>query len=293
MKVALLQYQPKTFTCWKDFTHGYAQRLKTARDAGAELVCFAEYSGLELLSLFSGGLKAQLKELQALMDDYIEFFQAQANELGVYIQPGTLLEARDAGRYRNRAYFFAPQCEKLLFQDKLQLTAYEKAVRIVEPGNALCVFKTKAATFGINICYDVEFPLYALKMAHHGADVLIVPSCTDTRQGFHRVHTCARARAIENQLFVLNTCTVGACDRCDFIDVNIGASAIMGPVEEADSVDYTIGMAPFNEDAELLRELDFAYMKRYRERGAVRNFKDHQILMDGLAGMPVKVHTLE
>ena len=66
-----------------------------------------------------------------------------------------------------------------------------------------------AGNIAILICYDVEFPEVARVMAEAGAEILFVPSCTDGREGFCRVRYCAQARAIENQVYVAMTGTVG------------------------------------------------------------------------------------
>ena len=62
---------------------------------------------------------------------------------------------------------------------------------------------------GIAICYDIEFPLIAHAMARAGAELILAPSCTDTIAGANRVHVGARARALENQVYVAVAPTVG------------------------------------------------------------------------------------
>ena len=62
-------------------------------------------------------------------------------------------------------------------------------------------------------------------MALQGANVLVVPSCTDDRQGFLRVRYCAQARAIENQAYVLGVNRCGSDLKLHYS----GRSQIIGP----------------------------------------------------------------
>ncbi len=78
-----------------------------------------------------------------------------------------------------------------------------------DAGDQLRVFDTPYGRIAILICYDIEFPELSRKVCEMGADIIFVPSCTDDRQGFLRVRYCCHARAIENQVFVAVTGTVG------------------------------------------------------------------------------------
>lgn len=61
-------------------------------------------------------------------------------------------------RYRNRAWWFAPDGTRD-YQDKLQLTGFEKDTGVIEGGDELKVFDLKGVRAGIAVCYDSEFPL--------------------------------------------------------------------------------------------------------------------------------------
>ena len=66
-------------------------------------------------------------------------------------------------------------------------------------------------------CYDIEFPEIVRMAKAKGADVIFCPSCTDDRHGFHRVRYTSHARAIENQVYVVTTGTVGSLQTVDFM----------------------------------------------------------------------------
>jgi predicted amidohydrolase len=76
-------------------------------------------------------------------------------------------------------------------QDKQIMTRFEREIWFVEPGAGLPVFDTLLGRIGILICYDSEFPLLARRMVEAGAEVLLVPSCTDSLAGFTRVRVGA------------------------------------------------------------------------------------------------------
>ena len=78
-------------------------------------------------------------------------------------------------------------------------------------------------------CYDIEFPEIVRMAKAKGADVIFCPSCTDDRHGFHRVRYTSHARAIENQIYVVLTGTVGSPPTVDLMRANFGQAAIITP----------------------------------------------------------------
>ncbi len=65
----------------------------------------------------------------------------------------------------------------------------------ISGGAPLRVFDTALGKIAVLICYDSEFPLLARALAEAGAEVILVPSCTERVSGFHRVRTGSMARA--------------------------------------------------------------------------------------------------
>jgi predicted amidohydrolase len=66
-------------------------------------------------------------------------------------------------------------------------------------------------------------------MAEAGAELLLVPSATDTPRGHARVRIGTRARALENQCVVVRAATIGAADWLSAATRNTGAAAVYGP----------------------------------------------------------------
>ena len=72
------------------------------------------------------------------------------------------------------------------------------------PGAALVVVDIGGAKVGVSICYDLRFPeLYRRLVKGHGAEVLLVPSAFTAHTGAAHWHLLLRARAVENQAWVV------------------------------------------------------------------------------------------
>ncbi len=70
-------------------------------------------------------------------------------------------------------------------------------------GDEVIVFDHRLARFGPSICYDVRFPELYRAQARAGAEVLLVPAAFTLRTGMAHWQTLLRARAIENQAYVI------------------------------------------------------------------------------------------
>jgi len=72
------------------------------------------------------------------------------------------------------------------------------------PGTAPCVVEVDGWKVGLTICYDVRFPeLYRRLVMDHGAEVLLVPAAFTAHTGRAHWHLLLRARAVENQAYVV------------------------------------------------------------------------------------------
>ena len=91
------------------------------------------------------------------------------------------------------------------------------------------MFDTALGRIGIAICYDSEFPLLVRALAEAGAEIVLVPSCTEHVSGFHRVRNAAMARALENQIATVMSPTVGDAPWSAAVDRNCGAAGIFVP----------------------------------------------------------------
>jgi predicted amidohydrolase len=73
--------------------------------------------------------------------------------------------------------------------------------------------------------------MLARKQVEAGANLILVPSCTHTLAGYHRVKIGCQARALENQCYVVQSPIVGIASWSEAVDVSIVAAAIYTPVD--------------------------------------------------------------
>lgn len=234
MKVAVAKYPidaPADFAAFED---KQAHWLREAAEAGARIAVLPEYLSLELGATFDApvrdDLHASLAAIQRYRADWIALFSQLARDLDLNVVAGTFLLDTGQGRYRNRADLFAPDGAHR-WQDKLQLTGFEKKTGVIVGGDALKVFEIDGLRVGITICYDIEFPLPVRAQCEVGARLLLVPSCTDTAAGATRVRVGCLSRALENRCFVAQAVTAGEAPWSPALDVNTGEATVYAPMD--------------------------------------------------------------
>lgn len=139
------------------------------------------------------------------------------------------------------------------------------------PGGPLRVFDTALGRIGVLICYDSEFPLLGRALVEAGAEILLVPSCTDTLAGFTRVRVGAMARALEGQCITVHSPTVGLCDFCPAVDENVGAAAIYGPPDRGFPETGILAETALNTPGWAMAEVDLETVRAVRRNGQVLN----------------------
>ena len=112
--------------------------------------------------------------------------------------------------------------------------------------------------------------------ARLGAHILFVPSCTDERQGFLRVRYCSHARAIENQIYVVQAHTVGSLPMVPAVSLNYGQAAILTPSDFAFSRDGILAEGNPNQEMMVIGELNLKTIVESRESGTVLPLSDSQ-----------------
>jgi predicted amidohydrolase len=155
------------------------------------------------------------------------------------------------------------------------MTRFESEEWGIAPGESGAhVIDSALGTLGVAICYDSEFPLLVRRQVEAGADLVLVPSCTETLAGYHRVAIGSRARALENQCYVVQAPTVGQAPWSHAIDDNHGAAGIYGPVDSSLKSDGVLAQGEIDAPGWVVAELDFDALARVRADGQVRNYSD-------------------
>jgi len=277
VKIATAQYDISFLGSWQDYQTKVERWVENAVSQQAKILLFPEYASMELASLFGqeiySSLSKQLLALQSLLDDYIKLYQGLAQKHQCYIQAGTFPVEIEPEVYRNRAYLFWPD-GRFDFQDKIMMTRFENEQWLIKKGQELKCFDTEFGKVAINICYDSEFPLLARKQAEAGATLILVPSCTDTVAGFHRVKIGCQARALENQCYVVQACLVGEAPWSEAVDINVGSAGVYTPVDRGFPDNGILVSGVLNKVEWVFAELELASVTTVREQGQVFNYRD-------------------
>lgn len=140
-----------------------------------------------------------------------------ARELGIYLLSGSILEeiSGDARAY-NTSLFFDPQGSLIARYRKIHLFDVELEQRVSaresdtrKAGGEVVVAETQFCPMGLTICYDVRFPELYRALVSKGAQVIFVPSAFTAVTGEAHWEVLVRARAIENQVYIIAPDQVG------------------------------------------------------------------------------------
>lgn len=279
LKVASSQYpigQPKTLAEWEE---KIALWVKNGAATGAELLVFPEYAAIEQAACFGpevySDLQATLAKVAEIKDARVQFHVDLAKKHKVHILVGSGPEKTADGRFVNSAQLVTPK-GSVGVQEKLVMTPFEKNWGVTA-GKTVRVFETSIGTFGIAICYDSEFPLISRAMAEAGAQVLLVPSCTERVSGYHRVRTGSMARALENTIASVQSPTVGDAPWSPAVDFNAGAAGIYVPSEHGISDTGVLAQGTLNAAEWVCAEIDIARLTHLRVSAEMHNFGDWSV----------------
>ena len=276
MKIAVCKYPVGRPAGFDGFAAKQRQLLDEASARGAQVAVLPEYLALELAATFPeevySDLHASLAAIQPLRAAWLELFAGLARDTGMHVVAGSFLLAQDNGRYRNRSDLFAPDGGHL-WQDKLQLTGFEKATGVIDGGDALKVAQLGDVRAGISICYDSEFPLPVRAQYEAGARLLLVPICTDTAAGATRVQVGCLARALENRIFVAQALTAGLAPWSPVLDTNTGQATVYAPMDVGFPADGVLARTR-DDETWAVAELDFGQLEASRAGAQVANDRD-------------------
>jgi len=290
--ISAAQYPIKEHTSFSDWAAYIENWVSEAVIKGAQLVVFPEYGSMELVSIFAHEIRTdirrQVKELNLLKDDFCAVFAELAKKYKTIIVAPSIPVIHE-NRNVNRVYVFS-EAGLVGYQDKLFMTRFENEEWGIESGEkTLTLFETTWGSFGIQICYDVEFGIGSQLLSIAGATLIIAPSCTETIRGATRVHVGARARALENQIYTVVSQTVGNAEWSPAVDINYGFSAFYStPDKDLPEEGIVSIMAP-QQEGWLTAELDFSKIQEVRADGQVFNYKDQQKIKTIFTDQEIKV----
>ena len=203
-KFEVAAIQMVTSTSLSDNLATAGHLIEQAVDAGAKLVTLPEYFCLL-------GQKETDKLAIAEADGVgpIQDFLAEiSSRLNIWLAAGSIpLKTSDPNRVFNTQLVFNPAGEQVIRYDKVHLFSFTRGEesydesRAIEPGRDIKIFDCELGRIGLSICYDLRFP--EMYRAMGPVDLLLVPSAFTYTTGRAHWEILLRARAIENQTYVL------------------------------------------------------------------------------------------
>ena len=185
-----------------------ARRLiDQAAHHGARLIALPEY----FLGL---GTPADIvAQAQSLDGPLLQAFRAQARQLEIYLLLGTIPErAPEPDKVYNTSLLLGPEGQILARYRKLhlfeinipgQVTFRESSYILPGRDTVAVTLPMEQFTVGLAICYDLRFPELFRGLVDQGAEIIIVPAAFSQVTGRDHWETLLRARAIENQVYIL------------------------------------------------------------------------------------------
>ncbi|MCB1083066.1 MAG: hypothetical protein KDK61_02050 [Simkania sp.] len=155
----------------------------------------------------------------------------------------------------------------------------EKSLReseLYSAGSETIVLSREGWRFGLSICYDLRFAeLYTQYLKDH-VDVLLVPSAFLKTTGAAHWHVLLRARAIENQCYVVLAGNVGNLPQVKNMDIQYAQSAILTPCDFVFSRDGIAADSTPNTEMLILADLNLDALYESRVSGSVLNLNDRR-----------------
>lgn len=280
-----------SFKAWAEHTESWVQQ---AAAKSAQLLLFPEYGSMELVSLLApdaqADLRLQVRQMDTMREAFCGVFADLAQKYGVVIVAPSFPVCVGES-VMNRCYVFGNQ-GKMGYQDKYFMTRFELESWDVVAGPArLCVFEADWGSFGIQICYDIEFPIGAALLCGAGAEILLAPSCTETLRGATRVHVGARARALEQQCYTVVSPLIGDAPWSPAVDVNFGFSAFYSTPDKLFPEEGILRAMPAQQSGWLIQTLDLTQIASIRNDGQTLNFKSQGAIEYRIKGEAFEVVT--
>jgi len=220
----------------------------------------------EVTALIEARGEDQLQKSQP--DDHsnvaVKAFGELAAELGIWLHVGSMSVRKSSNRLANRAFLFSPDGKITARYDKIHMFDVEvdgahrfSESKRYDAGEQAVLAQLPWGKLGMTICYDMRFPYLYRALAHAGAQLLAVPSAFTVPTGHAHWHTLLRARAIENQCFVLAAAQAGthASGRKSF-----GHSIIISPWGDV------LSEADGSQTVYIVADLDMSLVEKARRR---------------------------
>jgi predicted amidohydrolase len=195
--------------------------IAEAARRGSDLICFPE--------MWTTGFDwVRNERLARERQDIIDHIGSLARRHSIWIN-GSILALNDSGKVANTSILFDAQGRQAGLYRKTHLFSLLHEDRHMAPGESLVTVDTPWGKAGLAVCYDIRFPELFRTYALRGASFVLLPTAfPHPRRDHWRI--LVRARAIENQMYVIGVNHVGREDfGADGWVTYFGASCIIDP----------------------------------------------------------------
>lgn len=186
-------------------------KVRQAAARGARVVALPEVFN------WRGDQKEERRYAEPVSGPTANLMASLARELGIYLLAGSFLEEiPGSSKAYNTSLLFNPQGNSIARYRKIHLfdVNIERGVSTLEsesrqPGEEIVVAETEFCPMGLTICYDLRFPELYRALVTKGAQVVFVPSAFTALTGEAHWEPLLRARAIENQVYIIAPDQIG------------------------------------------------------------------------------------
>jgi len=269
VRISLCQFEVEPHPSFEHFTAKVMSMMEQV-PTDSHYVVFPELFTLGLvrsLADYPNVKLEQLGQIAMFQDSFIAFFSKLAKERKQVIIAGSTFNRVDNELY-NTCYVFDDNGSYT--HSKTHLFPPEAACGTLE-GNLFSVLDIGPARIATSICYEMQIPEIATILADQGVEIIFCPSHT-SEYGYHRVSYCAKARAVENQIYVAVCPTLGNPVHPSL--EGHGKAAIYSPCDTPLPFDGVIAEAEMDKPMVVSGEVDLDLLKQLREHGTTRTYQD-------------------
>ena len=186
-------------------------KVREAAARGAKVAALPEVFN------WRGDKKDEEKYAEPIPGPTADLMARLARDLGIYLLSGSVLEEiPGSSKAYNTSLLFDPKGNAIALYRKIHLfdVDIENGVTTIEsetrqPGEEVVVAETEFCPMGLTICYDLRFPELYRALVAKGAQVIFVPSAFTAFTGEAHWEPLLRARAIENQVYIIAPDQIG------------------------------------------------------------------------------------
>ena len=242
MKIAIVQHTIRYNDVAWNLSHLDALMRQ---QPGADLYVLTETFATGFLAEGSAGQAGQQSA------QILSWMQQQAGALDAAVA-GSVATRDTEGLLRNRLYFVRPD-GTYDFYDKRHLFSYAGETRDYVAGDRRVVIEWCGVRFLLQVCYDLRFPVFS---RNHGDYDAVIYVANWPRQRRDVWQTLLKARAIENQCFVVGVNRVGSDAACEYL----GDSVVI------DAYGQTIAQCTLGVEEVAVCPLDMDKLRRFRQK---------------------------